>query len=301
MNKRVVLWTLSGVLSIMLAFAGAAIAAPQSQPQTQSVSKPNEAVQQAAQRWFDELKQQPPFAHWKDAQLKLSPLGPGTHSWLVLVINNNDTAGYMIIHAKEDGGYQLGEYGNGDYVVFGDNVLQRSIAMLELSASPDSIEPLYIHPLLAMWKITASKEHLYTDAASGEQLPVDDTIWQETADEEFLLRENTSGANLKASITQTVTLPLFNPYDRLPWLTQQPLQADRNDAILKAINSKKPIRYAAERYEGQMLYAWSVTGYTLWNNNNNEQLYIALAQNEEDDTVRYIPFELLSKLGNFYN
>jgi len=310
MNRRIARWTFSSLLSIFLAFASGTITQQQDKPLFSSAEaetslasqQPPSALKKQAELWLEELKRQPELSGWKGAELHISPLGPGTHSWLALVASNNDTVGYMIIHATEDGSYQLGEYGIGEYSVFDNEVLQRSIAMLEINEPVENIERLYIHPLLAMWKMSDHSQAYYTDAASGEQLPVDSGIWNDVYEGEKLLAAGLKNGGAKAVIDKSISLPSFDPYERLPWLTKKPMQADRDEKILSAINAKKPLRYTAERFNGNMLYVWSVVGYTSWDNGSSaDELYIALARSEYDGSIRYLPFELLAKLGHFYD
>src|SRR5690606_16098359 len=76
----------------------------------QQIVKP---VEQFAEASRLELAKVHPFELWKEANIHISPLGPGTHSWIAIVVVNVTNVGYMIIHATEDGDYVLGEYGIG--------------------------------------------------------------------------------------------------------------------------------------------------------------------------------------------
>jgi hypothetical protein len=258
----------------------------------------NQPLEQQAQQWVDELASQPHFAKWKLASLSISPIGPGTHSWLVLVKQNNDTVGYLVVNAVKNGGYQLGEYGTSSHPLFDEQTLSRSIKQLELLQPADITEALYVHPLLAAWKVTANQQTYYTDAASGELLPVESKDWL-AASSTSLINAERMQAPANAKLLKHVSLPSFDRYARLPWLTKEPLQVGISaySSLFAKINSKEQLRYTAELFEGQMLYVWSVVGYNKWDSGH---LYIALEAGEDGSGRRYIPLLLLLELGRFY-
>jgi len=255
-------------------------------------------VQNQAQLWVYELSAKPGYKSWKGSSIAVSPLGPGTHCWLAVIQNASQTpVGYLIIHATEEGGYQLGEYGTGSYPLFNEQSLQLSLLQLELIPKQIKAERVYNHPLHVAWRITSGSVVHYTDAVSGEQLPVSkDDEWNQSGEQDHthttgLVEDNT---NLKIS----TVVPSFDPYGRMPWLTKAPisLSDQKYTSLLKSINEKKEIRYTVESFEGKMLQVWSVVGYDTW---NGGQLYLALSREEYDDR-RYIPIKLLVEQGKFY-
>lgn len=262
------------------------------------ITEEHHTIKQQAKSWINELASQSNFSNWKTAQLHISPLGPGTHSWLVLVKQQEQTVGYMVIHAVQQGGYQLGEYGTGDYPLFDDRTLQLSLMQLELIHLIDRADPLYVHPLQAAWQITANKEVYYTDAFTGEQLPIDSKGWLQAANAEedaSMLGHIHAGAKLRTA----VSIPSFDPFGRLPWLSGKPLELSNEDdmPLLNLLQDQLQTRYVTERFEGQMLYAWSVVGYQEW---EDDHIYIALDSDEDDRGRRYVALPLLIEFGHFY-
>jgi hypothetical protein len=296
MRKKFIKLTAACVLTAIVLYAGGL------QPQS-AAAIPNgvaayEPLQQQAQRWVDELAASPSFAAWKKSSLVISPIGPGTHSWLVLVKQNHDTVGYLVVNAVEAGGFQLGEYGTSNHPLFDEQTLSRSMQQLELLKPASKTEALYVHPLLAAWKVTADKDTYYTDAASGEVLPVQPSDWA-AASAIKLTNTGQMQAADKATILKQVTLPSFNAFAKLPWLTKQPmpLSTSSYSALFAHLNNKEQLRYTAELFDGQMLYVWSVVGYNKW---STGPIYVALETDENGSDRRYIPLTLLIELGHFY-
>jgi hypothetical protein len=259
---------------------------------------PLHPLREQVRHFVDELAVQPHFANWKQASLDITPIGPGTHGWLVLVKQRTETVGYLIIHAAEDGGYRLGEYGTGNHPLFDEQTLSRSLMQLELSHPAGQTERLYVHPLLAAWKITENQNHYITDAASGELLPVQQEEWLAAASAE-LQAESSKQAPAKAKLIKHLSLSSFSPYARLPWLTKAPLSLNAGSfsPLFALVNKKEQLRYTAELFDGQMLYVWSVAGYNKWDSGH---IYMALEASEDGSDRRYIPLTLLTELGHFY-
>ncbi|WP_419872777.1 hypothetical protein [Candidatus Pristimantibacillus sp. PTI5] len=296
MRKKFIKLTAACVLTAIVLYSGSL----QSQPAS-ALTNPSaiyEPVQQQAEQWAAELASQPSFHAWKQASLVVSPIGPGTHSWLVLVKQNKLTVGYLIINAVETGGYQLGEYGTSSSPPFNEGTLSKSVQQLELLHPASSIEALYVNPLLAAWKVASEKETYYTDAASGESLPIGENDWL-AAESQKPVNQGRMQIGANAALLKQVSLPSFNAYDKLPWLTDRPisLNASSYNSLFAKINNKEQLRYTAELFDGQMLYVWSVVGYNKW---DSGQLYVALEAGEDGLDRRYIPVPLLIELGRFY-
>ncbi|MFX3633075.1 MAG: hypothetical protein ACE3L7_12270 [Candidatus Pristimantibacillus sp.] len=243
--------------------------------------------------WVSEIAKQPSFESWKNAKFDVTPLGPGTHSWLAIVQGSKGVLGYLVIQALEDGGFVLGEYGLGSYL-YNETTLLQSMKQLELIPSKSKSEILYVHPLLAVWKINSE---WYIDAMSGELLPLDKKVLNAamTNEQQFKSVGLSSGRKLKSSLSN----PSFGPYAKLPWVVDKPMQVSSTNsykAVSSALDAKKQLRYTVERYNEQMLYVWSVTGYHNW----DETAFVALETNELGESRRYIPLQLLTELGQFY-
>ncbi|GMK42877.1 hypothetical protein PghCCS26_00040 [Paenibacillus glycanilyticus] len=255
-------------------------------------------LQSAVRGWMDELAKLPEFKAWSHAEFTVSPLGPGTHSWIAIVKDKGQPAGYLVVQAKENGGFALGEYGTGEYL-FDQTTLHQSLAQLELLSSlPNTNQALYIHPLLAVWDVNGSAENTYLDGMSGEWLPLQKATLEKTAkaEEGLAARYALQGNTL---IQRAVKSRSFDPYSEMPWLTEKPIPASAEDTsiVLKALSSMTPLRFTVERFNKEMLYVWSVTGYHSWGDGN---VYAALETDELGSSTRYIPLKLLAELGHFY-
>ncbi|HTG69263.1 MAG TPA: hypothetical protein VL921_08355 [Candidatus Udaeobacter sp.] len=295
MRKKFIKLTAACVLTAIVMYAGGLQPQPASAIDNEAVI---ESLQQQAQRWVDELAVQPSFAAWKQSSLDISPIGPGTHSWLVIVKQDNTTVGYLVVHAVESGGFQLGEYGTSSRPLFDEHTLSRSLKQLELLQPASKVEALYVHPLLAAWKITSEQDTYYTDAASGELLPARPSDWLAASSIKLINAEQMRISD-HAALMKQVTLPSFDAYARLPWLTKQPmpLSASSYMPLFAKINNKEQLRYTAELFDGQMLYVWSVVGYNKWDTGH---IYVALEAGGDGSDRRYIPLQLLIELGHFY-
>ncbi|MUT66246.1 hypothetical protein [Paenibacillus sp. NEAU-GSW1] len=263
----------------------------------------------ALQSWIDQLAEQPGFEAWKGAYAEQTPLGPGTHSWLALIKQKpeGNTVGYAVIHAAQDGGFTIGEYGIGQYL-YDKQTLLPYLEGDKATLSQKQPEIRYIHPLLAVWR-TSSKsadEVEYNDAMSGEQLPLEDEVWTKAAKKEeqllaalpqLLLSDSDAAA---PTMLASAANPSFDPYGKLSWLTgDTPLAASKDDIskVLYRLKAKKPLQYTAERYDGKMRYVWSVTGFHSWEGGTS---YAALESDEWSGSKRFIPIQLLAELGAFY-
>ncbi|MGO4545727.1 hypothetical protein AB4Z29_13075 [Paenibacillus sp. 2TAB23] len=296
MRKKFIKLTAACVLTAIVLYAGGMQQQPASAFSTPAATY--EPVQQQAEQWVQELSSQNSFAAWKKADLVISPIGPGTHSWLVLVKQQKQTVGYLIVHAVESGGYQLGEYGTSSTPPFDQGTLSRSVKQLELLQPASQIEPLYINPLLSVWKIADGEQSYYTDSSSGESLPIQDKDWLEAA-AAMSTAPNPMQTHKPAKIMKQLSLPSFQAYDRLPWLTDKPLAINAHafSALFTPINNKEQLRFTAELFQDQMRYVWSVVGYHKW---DNGPIYLALETSEDGSDRRYIPVSLLIEFGSFY-
>lgn len=297
MSKKFIKLSAACVLTAVLMYAAGGLQ-PQAAAAVSTPIKAQETVEQQVQRWVDELSEQSSFASWKKSTLIVSPIGPGTHSWLALVVKDKKTVGYLVINAIENGGYQLGEYGTNSHPLFDESTLSGAIKQLELIQPVLQIEKLYIHPLLAAWSIKTEQETFYADAASGEQLPADKDDWKIDTSSTFIISDHHKSSK-QSKLLKHVSLPSFNPYATLPWIKNKPLILSKssNTDLLAKINKKEQLRYTAELFNGQMLFVWSVVGYNKW---DNDQLFIALEAGEDGSDRRYIPLPLLTQLGSFY-
>lgn len=302
--------TAATMLAVMLSLSTNISA--QSYPARTTVSpQPGEQItlKEQARLWANELSssEDESFRKWQGAWMSTTPLGPGTHSWLVLLKQSQTIVGYMIIHAKEDSaGYVLGEYGIGEYPPFSAQSLKSSLEKLGLAGAGTSMQArrVYVNPLQAAWQVTGvgpavpGAETRYTDAYSGEELPVDYAGWTSLSDD----AENVNKHGLQlahASILTYSAIPAFDPYGRLPWLTSSPYSISSDPArwIQSAFGRGEQLRFVSVAFHGRMKYVWSVSGYSEW---SSGELFVGLSSEENSEERRYIPVSLLGSAGQFY-
>ncbi|WP_168120635.1 hypothetical protein [Paenibacillus sp. HB172176] len=251
----------------------------------------------------DKLSQAQGYESWKQADTSISALGPGTHTWLVLLKKEGASVGYMIIHAVEAGSYELGEYGIGPYPPYQSRSLRNTLLQLELSANPYRAERIYLSPLQTIWQITSNGISYYGDAFSGEALPVtaaDYKAQDEQIDSDWLNSKKQGLLAVPASLSQQIKQPFFDPYFRFPWLTKPPLEIDslEDSKLIDAITSvkSKPL-FTTNAFDGKARFVWSVVGFDRF---ETGELYIALDADGSGTNLRYIPYGTLAALGSFY-
>lgn len=207
---------------------------------TQAVSQPSlpllemkwmaspESVQDFARLTISKLSADPPFTSWKNAGTEYYPLGPGTHSWLVNVMDGEQRIGYLIITAKDQGGYMLSEYGAGSYgLPYSLQDLRQFLAQQELIPSNLSgqleLTALYA-PLLPLWKLTIDNKTLYINASVLQVLP-----WSISKAEDMLHVKSAAAGAISSLEPGLAPLPAYqtggqdDPYADLLWLTAPPL------------------------------------------------------------------------------
>jgi len=246
-----------------------------------TLQQPNKnSVEQFAEQWKQELAKAPSFDQWKTGSVHISPLGPGTHSWIAFVKNKKTYVGYMIIHATEDNNYVLGEYGLGD-----------EASINEMSKHSEQI--FYHSPTQALIIETVKKETNYIDLFTLEQLPLQAASLNV---EEHNKRHGI--INHHASVTSNYLKSYFSPFDTMPWLTSKSINTKLEDctAIEQLLKSKKQIRFVTSVWDDLVEQIYSVTGYQKW---GKTDLYLAIQQDNEQ-FIRYIPFEELMNSGSFY-
>jgi hypothetical protein len=264
------------------------------------------AFSEQLEHWIAELAKQAAFAHWRQAEREVYPLGPGTHSWVVLLQRDGQSVGYLLIGALEDGGYALLEYGLGSSPLFSRQTLQQSLALLGYlpAASTDPktwsqygvhAEPLYRNAMQAVWKVSKGETVLYLDAVTGETLPIE--AWPEDVPPApSRLSTEQSIQRSGARLTRQLSLPSFDPYATFPWMTDEPLALREQDDIAAWFSAQPQAQlvYVIELYNRSVLYALPVTGYHQWDGN---RVYLAI----EQDGTRWIPFAaMLAFGGSFY-
>jgi|GEM_PF-870495 len=256
------------------------------------------ALDSAVEGWKAALAQERGFESWAQAIWNSYPLGPGTHGWVVLLYNEGKEVGYMVVHAAENGGYRLTEYGTGDSPLFSYATLYRSLVQQELIPRNASYagfihdqsiskQRLYYHALAALWKIGIGEQTYFLDAKTGELLP----LTAEPAEEAAVVDK--PQATLSGGTIDERRLPAFDPYDRLPWIEGKPLAVHSLPELKSALDNNPRLTYVAELYNGRVTMPLAVTGYRKAGAN---EPYLVLDQ----AGPRYIRLQDALSKGGFY-
>lgn len=273
------------------------------------------AVQLAAEAARASLAGQLQFKSWENADLTYSPLGPGTHSWLVLVQGAGEPAGYMIITQNKDGSFKLNEYGSGSLPPFSLNILQPVLQSLaaadQTTVDKIRVTPVYEEPALAYWTVQSpAGEHLlYIDAFTGQDLPLGEPGWRNKL-KQAASSPGTSSAGTASPLTDTAmivtdSIPAdASPYTNLAWLKQKPLSLHSGREFEEALQTSPGLKmiYSAQGLNYVFNSPFTVNGYQQWASTGNrtapESLYIRTDYTGQ--TSRYLPFSRLAAAGAFY-
>lgn len=253
-------------------------------------------------QWIQELAKQSEFAGWKEAKWDEYPLGPGMHGWVVTISKNDQEIGYLIVSSTPQGELQLTEYGTGASPIFSLKTLYQGMVQQELISdhvSFDSfmkrkdirLERIYIHALMAFWKVSiGSEDPFILHAKTVELLPVQAQQIPQTISS-FVWSANPVSTPLP--VQQSRSLPSFDPLERFVWLSQKPASVTKVEQLLTAIDKRKKITFTAEMFDNSVLFPLPIIGYTI---RQGCDPYIAA----DEDGIRYIPFRQLEGIGKFY-
>jgi len=259
-------------------------------------AEPPSALEIQVRAWTDALAAQKPFAAWKRAQADIQALGPGTHGWLAVLKSDGKVVGYLVVYAAQDGTFQLGEYGTGPGALFSPSVLRKTLLENGLIASEEErYEAVrrYDHPFAAVWEVTVHEQSYWIDAKLGEILPFTQESWNK------LPPSRTAPLVVKSASPDTIpeaslVRETFDPYERLPWLTdEQPLSVHNAKKVQNRIRSGLHLRYVTEPYGDAVLFALPVIGFVQW---TDGRLDLAL----DMDGCRFIPLQTLEQYGRFF-
>ncbi|MFM9278708.1 hypothetical protein [Paenibacillus jiagnxiensis] len=272
------------------------------------------AVKLTAEAARTSLAGQPQFKDWENADLTYSALGPGTHSWLVLVQGAGKSAGYMIITQNKDGSFKLNEYGSGSLPPFSLNILQPVLQSLaaadQTTVDKLRVTPVYEEPALAYWTVQSpAAEHLlYIDAFTGQDLPLGKPGWRnklkQAAGSTGIGSTGTASPLTDTALIVTDSSPAdTSPYTDLAWLKQKPLSLHSGREFEEALQASPNLKmiYSAQGLNYVFNSPFTVNGYQQWASGNHtapESLYIRTDYTGQ--TTRYLPFSRLAAAGAFY-
>jgi len=283
--------------------ASSSIAAPDdssASPTEDDSSDRSSQLDEHIRDWIAMLAKQPAFSEWSDAEYETYPLGPGTHSWVVLLIKNGNEIGYLVVTSDKDGQLSLSEYGAGDKPLFSLQTLYQSMMQREIisnyTLSEFAAEPLlqkeryYEGPLESFWKVTLRHDTFYFDAKTGERMPVLETI----AEREHAEPAAYGGLTVKqAAIEEQTAVTPFDPNENPTWIAGTPLSFTTIDDLKRELAQTQELTYSAKLLGGQAIYPLAVTGFTIY---SGGVAYLAV----DHDGDRYVPYQHMAALGHFF-
>jgi hypothetical protein len=258
-----------------------------------------ETLKSFIQLTIETLAKEEPFKAWTGSQVKFYPLGPGTHGWLVHVMKGEQRMGYMIITAKEEGGYVLTEYGAGnDGLPYSMSDLRQYLVQEGLIPSNYSgtltLIPLY-SPLLPLWEIKLAGKKLYINAAQPEILP-----WDSKQAEAMLQKKipaalgSISNGDMPATSKAYLVRPSsFDPYDNLLWLKNPELPRLDGEAFIDLIKRKGSMVFQSAGENDKFGAPFMITGYQKW---TEDIVYAAVGPKG----LRFVPLPVLQDNGTLH-
>jgi uncharacterized protein YndB with AHSA1/START domain len=271
-------------------------------------------LKNAIKQWISALTQEEGFEAWKDARWESTPVGPGTHSWLVVIRKNQVEVGYLIVGAIENSEhYKLIEYGPGPQPLFSLNTLYQSLMQQELIDSSTSLsafsqdaswskERFYLNAMESFWRITHHAAVYYLDAKTGEMLlnladqfaqqirPMPSTK-SNSIDHSAFQDELTEISS--AEISRSNVMTSFDPFDKPSWIINKPISVNTLSDLILAFSPVNNTTYMSRLYQRKVIFAFAAIGYQQW---HDGQAFIIL----DDKGKRYVPLAALLKAGSFY-
>lgn len=257
-----------------------------------------------AEHTVNELSQNPEFENFRNASLHIMPLGPGTHSYLIHVIQQkNEIIGYVIITAKssdaeksvpEQTEYVVTEYGAG-LSSFDPAILSVTGHLPEnFSVTSDAVQMKYTGGL-SYWVIKNADKIVYIDAGNGDVLLGDPESLSPPPSEEStdLLGSNYTLHTLRNTATA------FDPSENIQWRTSLPVTVLSQGAILKKLEASDELMFSSSKYNMWYSGPLAISGYAVWTSSDDKiASYVRISSGESQ--VRYVPVNRLFGNGHFY-
>ncbi|WP_405110855.1 hypothetical protein MHH28_01585 [Paenibacillus sp. FSL K6-1217] len=270
-----------------------------------------ETLQAFTRQTISQLSADAPFKEWKNAGTEVYPLGPGTRSWLVNVMNSGQRIGYLIISAADQGGYLLSEYGAGtDGLPYSMTELRQYLVQQGLIPSNHSgtigLTALYA-PLLPIWKITTENRTLYLNAAVLELLP-----WSQSQ-ADSILNTPLDGASALSSGVGEARAPLpalrsggeDDPYANLLWLNAPGLKTLNGASLAALLQERGSLAFQSPGHNDTLGAPFMITGSQSWlkpaasrDQGSTEAAVVYAAAGPGG--IRYLPLSALQKAGTFH-
>lgn len=266
-----------------------------------------ETLQAFTKQMIGQLSVNAPFKTWKDAATEVYPLGPGTRSWLVNVMDGGQRIGYLIISAADDGSYLLSEYGAGtDGLPYSMNELRQYLVQQGLISANSSgkikLTALYA-PLLPVWELKAAHKTVYLNASVLEMLP-----WT-SGEAERILSAPVDGAAALSSGADQLLAPLpallgggqDDPYADLLWLTAPALKTINEASLTALLQKRGSLAFQAAGHNDALGAPFMITGSQRWlpaGAAGNEPAVVYAAAGPGG--LRFLPLGALQHAGTFH-
>lgn len=266
-----------------------------------------ESLQDFTQLTIRKLSAAAPFTDWKDARTEYYPLGPGTHSWLVNVMDGQQRIGYLIISATAQGGYMLSEYGAGTSgLPYSLTDLRQLLVQEELISATYSgkleLSALYA-PLLPVWKLTLDNTTVYINASVPQILP-----WSAGKTDTLLQKQlsgfsGLSGQDLGLTPQKAwISGGQDDPYADLAWLTSPGLKLAGGTGFVSSLAQYGSLAFQSSGRNDILGAPFMITGYQSWNPGSIQGsaspavVYAASGPKGK----RYLPLSVLQQSGTLH-
>lgn len=272
-----------------------------------------ESLVDFAEQTVDQLSVHAPFTAWDGAELEFTPLGPGTHGWLITISAQGLPQGYMIISAGEDGGYILSEYGIGSTLPYSQAPLNDRLAaegLLKAGGSlPKGSSVRKLYDVSPVWQVQLpGKKAVYISALNSEVLP-DEHQQTTTAAKPVSASMPAATKGLVASSARWIAgAPTIeagdsrDPYDNLLWLTSSNLTARSSADLRKLLQEHSSLIFKSKKSNAAYGAPFALNGWHRWSTGIQKHpaaLYVSVPL-RNTDTLRFLPASRLIGQGQFY-
>lgn len=253
------------------------------------------AVDQLAQDTLSKLSLELEFSSFANAELLIMPLGPGTHGYIVHILQSAEPVGYLIITATESSGYAVTEYGTGSTPLFSSLLYPK-----DMTSSTDMHDSRFMkyNGTLAYWQLTDHDGHsIHIDASNGDQLP--DFVSYEASP--ITISKSLEGIQLEdqPGKLELASIP-FNPSSNLLWLVSDALMVHNAAGLMKQLNRHERLIFSAHKQNMWYSGPLAITGYHSWKSKQSEEALIFARTGTSSAQIRYIPIDKLLGCGSFY-
>lgn len=283
--------------------------------QNKTVAQVPGSLTDFAEETVAQLSAHAPFTTWDEATLEFTPLGPGTHGWLVTLSDEGLPQGYMIISAGEDGRYILSEYGIGSTLPYSQAPLKERLAADGLvkagGALPQGSIVRKLYDVSPVWQVQLpGKKPVYFNALNSEALPDAPQQTHSTtklvsvslpATAKGLVTSSTSN-HWFAGTPSIATSGSMDPYDNLLWLTTENLTARSSADLRNLLQEHSTLIFKSKKENTAYGAPFNLTGWHRWSSGNKENpaaLYVSVPL-RNTDTLRFLPASRLIGQGQFY-